>query len=319
MDPFTISSVPQATAYFTGYTNDEQKKAIVSIQPESFTNRHLDSLNITEARSFTGEEKEFRQEDFIKAYRQYNGFIHYPFHSVAEITNHVFDPSYFDGSESAPENFNVQENLIGTPLGATELHDPRLVYIDSLLKLKGYQAGNRPLDDSYIKQLYMLQNEKSANYYTNQLSNLKDSLGNYSRTGAQLKNGEGIHPIHFERHGGQGTLEHKKEGKKTISREMQLMSATPLVQSNHRRDMMNMAEKVYSIGNRKETKKRTREDFTTYETGKGLFMPMREQSTIRTGLTILGASLLGAGLQAGLGLGAESDNIVLKGKEFLNL
>lgn len=49
MDPFVISSVPQATAFFTGYTEDEQRQKILSLYPETFPNRHLDSLDNSEA------------------------------------------------------------------------------------------------------------------------------------------------------------------------------------------------------------------------------------------------------------------------------
>ena len=129
------STFGQATAYFTGFSEDEQKQQILDLQPVSFPNKFIESLDITQGISVSSLENEFREADFSEAYRLYNGALQYPFQSIADITNHQFDPSYFDGSEGVTSNFNVQENLIGTPLGVNELVDPRVTYIDSLMKL----------------------------------------------------------------------------------------------------------------------------------------------------------------------------------------
>lgn len=247
MDPFVISSVPQATAFFTGYTDDEQRQKILSLYPESFPNRHLDSLDNSEAHSFTGTEAEFRTSDFQKAHQQYLGYIKYPFHSIADIENHTFDPSYFDGSEERPLSINVQENLIGTPLGATVLEDPRLTYIDSLLKVKEYHAGNMPLDDSYIRNLYMLQTEKGVNYYFNQLNEINEALGKHTREGYNEKNAEDVHPFHYTRLGGQGSLNHERPELST--REMTQYSITPNVQQNYRRELMDQKDRQLKFMN----------------------------------------------------------------------
>lgn len=228
------SSIAQASAYFTGFSEDEQRRRVLEIVPEPFANRHLESLNIEAAASSSSLETEFRQKEFIEAYRLYNGSLLYPFQSVADIFNHKFDPSYFDGSEGTDGNFNVQENLIGTPLGASELIDPRVAYLDSLMKIKEYTAGNMPLDDKYIKNLYMLTTEKGANYYMNQLDDLKEAMGSYSRE-SSIKNRTQLSDFYFENKVHRGVHQHD-----SIINSVKLphQSSTPNVQYNYRREDM---------------------------------------------------------------------------------
>jgi hypothetical protein len=238
------SSFAQSSAYFTGFSEVEQRGAVLGIQPEPFPNKFTESLDITQAASVTSIEREFKNEEYSEAYRLLNGQLMYPYQSIAEITNHKFDPSYFDGSEEY-ENFNVQENLIGTPLGATELTDPRVSYIDALLKLKENGAVNDPMHDSYIKYLYLNSTEKGVNYYFNQLQDLNEALGSYSRQ-SEEKNRKYIHDSFFNRNNPRGVVEHRRQ---IDSSEMPNMSTTPSVQYNYRREEMTKNEKYIKNGN----------------------------------------------------------------------
>jgi len=235
------SSLAQVSAYFTGSTELEQKQQFLAIQPHSFGNKFIDSSDRSVSKSLTGLDKDFKTEDYVEAYKMWFGQAKYPFQSIADITNHQFDPSYFDGSENQPSSFfNVQENLIGTPMGSSVLLDPRVTYIDNLLKLREYTAGNMPLDESYLNQLYMSETEKGANYYFNQLEDLREAMGLYAR-GSQIKNTKDLHSTYFSNHVGQGVTEHPSN---TVARILQNPSVSPQVQANFRRERMNKIDQL---------------------------------------------------------------------------
>lgn len=239
------STFAETTAYFTGFTEDEQKAMILSFYPEPFPNKHLDSLDRSQAITKTSEEESFKTEDYVEAYKMISGQLQYPFQSVAEVMNHQYDPSYFDGSEGVV-NFNVQENLIGLPMGSVnELLDPRVSYIDNLLKAKEYQGQNDPLDDSYIKSLFMTATEKGQNYYYNQLQDLKEALGTYSRE-SDIKNRRQLEEIHFLRNVNRGDMEHPQQIENGV---LPSLSETPTVQYNYRRNDMNLQERGMKLLN----------------------------------------------------------------------
>ena len=234
------SSIAQATAYFTGFSEEEQRRQILNLLPDPGPNVLLESTDRSQAISFTGESTDFRIADRVEGHRILQGALQYPFHQTAEIFNHKFDPLYYDGSESQ-ENFNVQENLIGRPLGADVLQDHRLAYVDNLLKLKEYQGANSALDDDYIKQLYLANTEKGANYYFNQLQDLRESMGMYARSNAD-RNSLPLHDIHFLSKIQRGVGSHPKSLK---PRPVYRPSTSMNVQSNHRQDQMRGIERRF--------------------------------------------------------------------------
>lgn len=227
------SSFAQSSALFSGLSKDEIEKSIYFQFPVSDRNNLVESSNRSVAISATGELQDFKYDDFREAYRMMNGPSKYPFQSIAQISNYKFDPYYFDGSESDP-NINVNENLIGTPLGKSLLEDPRLAYVKNLLTLKEYQGQADQLNDSYIKELYMVNSEKGANYYQNMLDRQKESLDYWSREGRKRKQSD-IPGIAFTMNLPAGDYNRQK---KKVRVSQTLYSTTPNVQRNYRRELM---------------------------------------------------------------------------------
>lgn len=227
------SSFAQSSALFSGLSKDEIEKSIYFQFPVSDRNNLVESSNRSVAISATGELQDFKYDDFREAYRMMNGPSKYPFQSIAQISNYKFDPYYFDGSESDP-NINVNENLIGTPLGKSLLEDPRLAYVKNLLTLKEYEGQADQLNDSYIKELYMVNSEKGANYYQNMLDRQRDGIDYWSREGRNQKQSE-IPGIAFSMNLPQG--DHNRE-KKRVRVIQTAYSETPNVQRNYRRELM---------------------------------------------------------------------------------
>jgi hypothetical protein len=238
------SSAAQISAYFTGYSDEEKQKMFFSLSPMTAPFKPIESLDIVPASTSSGESTDFKEKDFKYAWQMYTGQLMYPFDNIAQVTHHQYDPSYFDGSEERNDSFNVQENLIGFPLDSPQLVDPRVAYIDSLMKMKEYTAGNIPLDSSYLNTLFMSTTEKGANYYANQLNDLNEAMGQYARKGYAIKNSVNIPEDYYRRHVGRGVPSH--EIKTKTSHFMEQYSVTPTVQSNHRREEMRKAETINS-------------------------------------------------------------------------
>lgn len=234
------SSIAQISAYFTGYTDDEKLQQFLDLQPGTTPFKPTNSLDRLVATTNSGNEADFKMSDFSYAWQMYNGQLMYPFSDVAQIEHHQFDPSYFDGSEERQTSFNVQENLIGIPLDSPQLVDPRVSYIDSLMKLREYHAGNLPLDSSYLNTLFMTNTEKGANYYANQMNDLNEAMGLHTRTGFAMKNAIDIPESHYTSKLGQGVPSH--DTNPTVSRFMENSSKTLHVQSNYRQDRMQNVE-----------------------------------------------------------------------------
>lgn len=230
------SSIAQSTSLFSGRSKESVLSGIATQYPVSENNSLLDSSNRLVATSATNELTDFKFDDFREAHRMMNGPSKYPFQSIAQISNYKFDPYYFDGSENQP-NFNVQENLIGTPLGTSLLEDPRLSYVKNLLTLKEYQGQADQLNDAYIKELYMVNSEKGSNYYMNMLEKQDEALGNWSRVGREAKNLQ-IDPISFSYGLPTGETQRPKNPSK-IRVAQTMYSATPSVQRNIRQEIFN--------------------------------------------------------------------------------
>lgn len=227
------SSIAQSTAFFSGLSRTDVENSILSIGPEPARNSHLHSTNMKVAASMTGELQDFKYEDYKEAYRLMNGPPKYPFQSIAQISNSKFDPYYFDGSENDP-NFNVNENLIGTPLGTSVLEDPRLSYVKNIMTLKEYQGRADQLNDTYLKELYMVNSEKGSNYYINMLERQQQALEYWSREGRASKN-KTIPGIAFTYNLPAGETERSK---KRMKLNQTIYSETPSVQRNYRRQVM---------------------------------------------------------------------------------
>ena len=227
------SSIAQSTAFFSGLSRTDVENSILSIGPEPERNSHLHSTNLKVAASMTGELQDFKYEDYKEAYRLMNGPPKYPFQSIAQISNSKFDPYYFDGSENDP-NFNVNENLIGTPLGTSVLEDPRLSYVKNIMTLKEYQGRADQLNDTYLKELYMVNSEKGSNYYINMLERQQQALEYWSREGRASKN-KTIPGIAFTYNLPAGETQRSK---KRMKLNQTIYSETPSVQRNYRRQVM---------------------------------------------------------------------------------
>lgn len=231
------SSIAQSSAYFTGFSKDEINKRVISQYPIPSHNFLTASSDRTVASSYTGELRDFKYEDYQYAHQMFNGIQQYPFQNIAQISNYKFDPFYIDGSENEP-NFNVNENLIGTPLGTSLLEDPRLNFVKNMLTLKEYQGQANQLNDAYIKELYMINAEKGSNYYQNMLEKQKVAIDQWSRKGRNLKQNP-IDPVVFTINLPQGSARHLQSKKRRMTQT--LYSTTPSVQRDYRRERMERA------------------------------------------------------------------------------
>lgn len=227
------SSFSQASALFNDSTQTATEQAFLGIFPFESPNTLLFSSNVDRAASHTGLDVEFRTKDLHEGHRLLNAPLLYPFQDKAQIFNHKFDPFYFDGTE-LDDNYNVQENLIGTPLGASTLEDPRMTYVKNILQMKEMHGANYPLDDSYIKELYMVNAEKGSNYYQTQLDKLDSAMSQYTRVG-RYTNHKPLQPIQFTQNIATGNPIHEKH---TARKEYAAPSEAGNVQHSRRRKRM---------------------------------------------------------------------------------
>jgi hypothetical protein len=225
------SSFAQSSSYFSGLSKNDVVRDIFQQGLVSDRNSLLESSNRAVAASSTGVLQDFKYDDFREAYRMMNGPAKYPFQNIAQIENYKFDPYYFDGSENDP-NINVNENLIGTPLGVSLLEDPRMSYVKNIMTMKEYEGQANQLNDSYIKELYMINSEKGSNYYLNMLDRQKDVLDNWSREGRKRKERE-IPGIAFTYNLPAGVPNRERKRRNVLQT---LYSETPSVQRNFRRE-----------------------------------------------------------------------------------
>jgi hypothetical protein len=262
------SSISQISALFNDYTEASRNKAVLGIAPFESPNTQLYSSNVERATSHTGLDVEFRTKDIHEGHRLLNGPLLYPFQAKAQIFNHKFDPFYYDGSE-LDENYNVQENLIGTPLGASTLEDPRLTYVKNMLQLKEMHGANHPLDDSYIQELYMVNAEKGSNYYQAQLNKLDASMSNYTRTN-RYANHKPLQDIQFTYNIATGNPVHEKH---TARKTFQSPSEAGIVQNSRRKkrmeriDAMTAPYSVVPVNKLQSSNQRGQERVQTIEGG----------------------------------------------------
>lgn len=227
------SSFSQVSALFSDTSENEQQRAFLGLFPFETPNVHLHSSDFQQSVSHSGLDKEFRTADIKEGHRILQGHLLYPYQEKAQIFNHKFDPFYFDGSELSDE-FNVQENLIGTPLGASTLEDPRMTYVKNMMRMKELHGANHPLDDSYLKELFMVNAEKGSNYYQNQLDKLDASMSLYSRSGRYSKH-KPLQDIQFTQNIATGAPIHEKH---TASIKYESPSDAGVIQNSRRSQRM---------------------------------------------------------------------------------
>jgi hypothetical protein len=262
------SSFSQISALFNDYSENDRNKAVIGLQPFETPNIHLFSTNLQQAGSHTGIDVEFRTKDLHEGHRLLNGPLLYPFQDKAQIFNHKFDPFYYDGSE-LDDNYNVQENLIGTPLGASTLEDPRMTYVKNMLQMKELHGANHPLDDSYIKELYMVNAEKGSNYYQAQLNKLDASMSQYTRTN-RFANHKPMQDIQFTYNLATGNPIHEKH---TAKRSFQSPSEAGLIQTSRRKKRMERIDaftapyNITPVNKAQNTQKRGQDRVLTIEGG----------------------------------------------------
>jgi hypothetical protein len=227
------SDFAQASALFTDSNENERRREILGLWPNELPNKHLESLDLVTAVSVSNLDKEFRTNDYKEAYRLYNGALQYPFQNKAQIFHHKFDPFYWDGSE-LDGDYNVQENLIGTPLGASTLEDPRMTYVANILQMKELHGANDPLDNAYLQNLYMLNTDKGSNYYQNQLQKLNFAMNQHTRVSKAARHVP-LHSIQFSKNLATGNPVHIKH---TAKRKISMPSAAGLQQTSRKQSRM---------------------------------------------------------------------------------
>lgn len=163
------SSISQANALFRGVTQQEVKNDIMRIYPLIPVRATDEGMDRMIATTSTSEANDFHEANMGEGYRLLNGQLTNPFQRVAQLFNNKTDPFYLDGSESNPNAFdNVQENLIGHPMGVTELEDPKLSFTSNMILLKELKGATHNWSDDYLKELFQTNVDKGANYYQKQ-------------------------------------------------------------------------------------------------------------------------------------------------------
>lgn len=169
------SSIDQATSLFTGLTENQVANSISRTYPLRPINTSILSKNALEAVSSTNSTNDFRQKDMIEANRLLQGVITNPWSSVREIEQGKTDPFYYDAGLS--DIRDLEQNRIGTVTGAPDVQDPRLSFVENLLKLKTFQRGvDNDLRHDYLKNLFLTQVENGSTYYQNQLQRQMEAL-----------------------------------------------------------------------------------------------------------------------------------------------
>lgn len=181
-----LSSISQIDAPITNLTYNEKLIASRAVQGPIVPNFFEFSSSRDQATSYTGLRNDFKIDLIKEGNRILQGQIMYPFRNKMDLEYSTVLPFFYNGTEGDP-NININANLIGTPLGVTTLEDPKLTYTRNILKLKEMQANESVSYDNYLKELYLTNTEKGANYYINQLDSLDQGLSNYSRRKRSLQ------------------------------------------------------------------------------------------------------------------------------------
>lgn len=224
---------PQVTALFGDSSYEQQRQELLNNFPLNYPNKFENSSDRNQAASSTSEERDFRTEEFVEGARIFNGRLQYPYTSVAELWTTKTDPFYYDGSE-ANSSFNLQENLIGRPLGSDLLQDPNLTYVENLLQIQQHRGEQSVLNDDYIKELYAFNSAKGNNYYLNQIEKNNEQLATITRDERARKQSENSFSISQQNEDQSvphGVFEHQRRIDRGL---MYLPSANAFQQGNAR-------------------------------------------------------------------------------------
>lgn len=171
------SSVDQATAKFTGLSKKQVEDSIRRIFPYRVPNTLLKSKYVAEAVSSTSSYKDFREKDQIEAHRLLQGVITNPWQSIHNLEYDKVDPNYYDAGLS--DITDLSQNLIGKVTGAPDTHDPRMNFVNNLLKLKQFQKGfDNDHSYEYMTNLFLSQVEKGSTYYQTQAQRQQEEMNN---------------------------------------------------------------------------------------------------------------------------------------------
>lgn len=227
------NSVGQATALFTGWTQEEVQNEIARIYPYPTINTLLFSKNTQEAITSTGAHKDFNEKNLIEGHRMLQGFITNPFQSVQDIPQSKADPFYYDAGLS--EIQDLQQNTIGHPTGIPEVQDPRTAFIANQLKARIFRGQvDNELSKDYLNNLWLSQIDKGATYYQAQAIKQNEALNKY--TADKLNAIRPIGSDTYIRNVNMGTINEKPH--KDIKRNV-VVRATPIHTSSSRHAKLN--------------------------------------------------------------------------------
>lgn len=233
------SSIEQATARFTGLTQQQVKDQIKRIYPYPPINTLLQSKNTLEAISSSGSSKDFNEKNLIEAHRLLTPFITNPWQSVQNIEQGKADPRYYDSGISDIKD--LIGSTMGTVTGASQINDPRESFVENLLKLKVFKGhvDNEHRAD-YVKNLFLTQTEMGASYYQTQAIRQNEEL---SKHFADKRNG--ISPLSshtFIQGVNMGTL---KKSHDTLKRRNVVTSSIPIFTQNSKRQRLDQLREMY--------------------------------------------------------------------------
>jgi len=233
------SSIEQATARFTGLTQQQVKDQIKRIYPYPPINTLLQSKNTLEAISSSGASKDFNEKNLIEAHRLLTPFITNPWQSVQNIEQGKADPRYYDSGISDIKD--LIGSTMGTVTGASQINDPRESFVENLLKLKVFKGHvDNEYRADYVKNLFLTQTEMGASYYQTQAIRQNEEL---SKHFANKRNG--ISPLSshtFIQGVNMGTL---KKSHDTLKRRNVVTSSIPIFTHSSKRQRLDQIQEMY--------------------------------------------------------------------------
>lgn len=158
------SSVAEATARFTGWTQAQIQNAIQRIAPNPGPNTLKHSTDTVMAISASGGYAEHLEAERIEGHRILQPVLTNPWTSIHDIEQGKMDTFYLASTQ--PEMEDLLSFTIGKVTGAPDAQDPRLSFVQNLLKLKQHQRG---MDNEhslhYMQHLFTTQIQNGKSYY----------------------------------------------------------------------------------------------------------------------------------------------------------
>lgn len=172
------SSIAEATANYTGWTQDQVDNAIRRIWPFRAINTLKHSSDTLAAVSSTGLATEFRDAERAEGYRMLQGIVQNPWSSIHDVEIGKMDPYYM--SLPSQDLTDLYQKTIGKPTGVSEVADPRLTFVENLLKLKEFQRGmDNEHSYAYLQNLFMTQVDNGKSYYQKQAQKQQQSFSDH--------------------------------------------------------------------------------------------------------------------------------------------